>query len=100
MKKLREKELSQGSTVVGNNAKGAPSPFGYFGAKLRLAKRIATMLPPHHAWVEAFCGSAAVTMTKKAAPIEIINDADLQIVNVFRQLRDNYAELIRLIELT
>ena len=76
------------------------SPFGYFGSKQRLALHIAKMLPPHNAWVEAFCGSAAVTMAKKAAPIEVINDADLQIVNVFRQLRDHPTKLIRQIELT
>jgi DNA adenine methylase len=99
-RKITEEELSQAFTVATNDVESAPSPFGYFGAKLRLSRRIAEMLPPHHAWVEAFCGSAAVTMAKKPAPIEIINDADLKIVNVFRQLRDNSAELIRLVELT
>lgn len=78
----------------------ATSPFGYFGAKKRLALYIAKMLPPHNAWVEAFCGSAAVTMAKKPAPIEIINDADSQIVTVFQQLREHPEELIHLIELT
>jgi DNA adenine methylase len=39
-------------------------------------------------------------MAKEPAPIEIINDADMQIVNVFRQLREHAAELCRLIELT
>lgn len=58
------------------------------------------MLPPHNAWVEAFCGSAAVTMAKKPAPIEIINDVHSQIVTVFRQLREHPDELIRLIAFT
>jgi len=39
-------------------------------------------------------------MAKKPAPIEIINDADLKIVNVFRQLREHTVKLCRLIELT
>ena len=39
-------------------------------------------------------------MAKKPAPIEIINDADSQIVNVFQQLREQPDELIRLIEFT
>jgi DNA adenine methylase len=80
--------------------KPVKSPFGYFGSKQRLAIQIAEMLPPHNAWVEAFCGSAAVTMAKKAASLEVINDADLQIVNVFRQLRENPTELIELVEFT
>lgn len=84
-------------TVQADSAKG---PFGYFGAKQRLAFQIAKMLPPHNAWVEAFCGSAAVTMAKKPAEIEIINDADSQIVNIFHQLRNHPTKLIRLVELT
>jgi DNA adenine methylase len=97
---LSENKLSTASGSGGMPVGIAKSPFGYFGSKQRLAMQIAQMLPPHNAWVEAFSGSAAVTMAKKAAPIEIINDADLQIVNVFRQLRQRSLELTRLIELT
>lgn len=75
-------------------------PFGYFGSKQRLAARIANMLPPHNAWVEAFCGSAAVTLCKRPAPIEVINDIDSQIVNFFTQLRENPEALCHAIELT
>lgn len=74
--------------------------FGYFGSKNRLATRIASMLPPHAAWVEAFCGSAAVTLSKAPCNIEVINDLDDQIVNLFRQLRTNSDELLRQIALT
>lgn len=97
---LDERDLSTSSAVVSQISGFVKSPFGYFGAKQRLAAQIAKMLPPHNAWVEAFCGSAAVTMAKKPVPIEIINDADSQIVNVFRQLRERSGELIRLLELT
>jgi DNA adenine methylase len=75
-------------------------PFGYYGAKLRIASQIINSLPPHNAWVEAFCGSAAITIAKKPAPIEIINDLDNQIVNLFEQLRNNSEKLIRAICLT
>jgi len=97
---LSEINIDTASRLVEMPVGAAKSPFGYFGSKQRLAVQIAHMLPPHNAWVEAFCGSAAVTMAKRAAPIEVINDADLQIVNVFRQLREHFAELTRLIELT
>lgn len=76
------------------------APFGYYGAKQRLAPRIVEKLPPHNAWVEAFCGSAALTLAKKPAPIEVINDINKDIVNFFRQLRDHLTELRRLVELT
>ena len=97
---LSEDEVSKGTGPTIVPIGRTRSPFGYFGSKHRLALRIARILPPHNAWVEAFCGSAAVTMAKSPAPIEIINDADLQITNVFKQLREHMEELCRLIELT
>lgn len=78
----------------------AKAAFGYFGSKLRLARQILRHLPPHNCWVELCCGSAALTMAKKRAYIEVINDLDGNIVNVFRQLRDCGDDLIRAIELT
>ena len=47
-----------------------------------------------------FCGSAALTLAKPPAPIEIINDLDNEIVNVFEQLRNNEKKLCRLVALT
>jgi len=76
------------------------TPFGYFGSKNKIALQLCTHLPPHDCWVEAFCGSAALTLSKAKAKIEIINDKDDEIVNFFHQLRDNYSELIRLIQFT
>ena len=80
--------------------RSARPPFGYYGSKHRIAPQIIAMLPPHHAWVEAFCGSAAVTLAKPPAPIEVINDKDGEIVNLFNQLRNNHHELLRAVELT
>jgi DNA adenine methylase len=76
------------------------TPFGYFGSKNKIAFQICKSLPPHACWVEAFCGSAAVTLAKPPAPIEVINDVDSQIVNIFEQLRYNEAKLVRAIMLT
>jgi DNA adenine methylase len=76
------------------------TPFGYFGSKNKIALQICTSLPPHNCWVEVFCGSAALTLSKTKAPIEVINDIDHEIVNFFHQLRDNNSELLRLIQYT
>ena len=75
-------------------------PFGYFGSKNKLAFELCKNLPPHSCWVEAFCGSAALTLAKKPAQIEVINDIDNEIVNLFEQLRNNHVELSRQITLT
>jgi len=76
------------------------SAFGYFGSKLRIASKLCGQLPPHNAWVELFCGSAAMTLAKEPAQIEVINDINGHITNFFKQLRENSTELIRQIELT
>ena len=81
-------------------AKPVRAPFGYYGAKLRIARQVVRTLPPHNAWVEGFCGSAALTLAKKPVPIEVINDQDGQIVNLFNQLRSNTQALCRAVALT
>jgi DNA adenine methylase len=86
--------------LVAKNKKNINTPFGYFGSKNRLALKITSNLPPHSCWVEAFCGSAAITLKKNPAPIEVINDLDDEIINLFEQLRNNQKELFRLVSLT
>jgi DNA adenine methylase len=81
-------------------AKPVRPPFGYYGAKQRIARKIINSLPPHNAWVEAFCGSAALTFAKPPVPIEVINDYDGEIVNLFEQLRSNSEALCRAVALT
>ncbi len=76
------------------------APFGYFGSKNKIAAKLCKNLPPHNCWVEAFCGSAALTLAKPPAPIEVINDIDDEIINVFRQLRQNSSRLNKKIALT
>lgn len=88
------------STSGAKPVNGTKPPFGYYGAKQRLASQIIETLPPHNAWVEAFCGSAAITLAKKPAPIEVINDRDGNIVNLFRVLRKNHTPLISAVALT
>jgi DNA adenine methylase len=78
----------------------ARAPFGYYGAKMRIASQIIKLLPPHNAWIDAFCGSAAITLAKNPAPIEVINDRDDQIINLFDQLRTNAELLCRAVALT
>ncbi len=74
--------------------------FGYYGSKQRISKSIIDLFPPHNAWVEVFCGSAAITLAKKPAQIEVINDLDSNIINIFKQLRTNHKKLIDAIRLT
>ncbi len=72
----------------------------YPGAKWRLAPWIISHFPEHHAYVEPFCGSAAVFFCKQPVKNEVLNDTFGSIVNLFRVLRDDPAELIRRVDLT
>ncbi|WP_186078703.1 DNA adenine methylase [Burkholderia gladioli] len=60
----------------------------WFGGKFRIAKWIIERLPPHEVYVEPFGGAAGVLLQKPRSPVEIYNDLDGEIVNLFRVVRD------------
>jgi DNA adenine methylase len=61
----------------------------YHGGKWMLAPWIIGFFPPHRVYTEAFGGAASVLFRKpRAKLVEVYNDADGEIVNVFRVLRD------------
>jgi DNA adenine methylase len=74
-----------------------------FGSKARVAADLLELVPPDvMVWVEGFAGTAAVTLAKPPHPAEHLNDANGEIVNLFRVLRDGAARerLCSLVELT
>lgn len=75
-------------------------PIPYYGGKQRLAPWIASLLPAHQVYVEPYCGSAAVLFAKRPARLEVINDADSNLITFFRVLRDRSDELIRALRYT
>lgn len=70
-----------------------PQAFGYPGSKSRLAGWIISHIPPHECYVEPFCGSAAVLLSKDESTIEVINDINSNITTFFNVLRDRGDEL-------
>jgi len=83
-------------------AKDAPRrpALRYYGGKWRLAPWIISHFPPHQNYVEPCGGAASVLLQKPRSPLETYNDLDGNVVNFFRVLRDQPAELIRKIRLT
>lgn len=75
-------------------------PFPYYGAKGRLAGQIVDLMPQHRIYVEPFAGSAAVLFAKPAAPVEVINDLDRNVITFFRVLRDVPDALVRALRFT
>lgn len=96
----RKRYIKQIGEFKPKDCSKAKAAFGYYGAKQRISKKIIQSLPLHNCWVEAFCGSAAITLSKPPAPIEVINDIDGQIVNFFDQLRKNPGALYEAVSLT
>lgn len=72
----------------------------YFGAKARIAPWIVAHLPAHYVYVEPFAGSAAVLLAKPRARVEVLGDADDQVVCFFRALRRHPRELARAVRMT
>ncbi|ADC73232.1 D12 class N6 adenine-specific DNA methyltransferase (plasmid) [Thioalkalivibrio sp. K90mix] len=60
----------------------------YYGAKWRLAPWVLEHFPPHRIYVEPFGGAAGVLLQKSQAELDVYNDLDDEVVNVFRVLRD------------
>jgi DNA adenine methylase len=60
----------------------------YLGGKWRLAPWIIAHFPPHKIYLEPYGGGGSVLARKDRARIEIYNELDGEIVNVFRMLRD------------
>ncbi|HFL3696539.1 TPA: DNA adenine methylase [Clostridioides difficile] len=63
------------------------------GAKWSMASNIIEILPRHNVYLEPFFGSGAIFFNKEVCNTEILNDADKQIVNLFKCIRDNPREL-------
>ena len=78
------------------------SPITWFGGKGLLARKILPHFPPHHCYVEPFCGGASCLFAKSPSPVEVVNDVNGDIVNFFRVLRDpgKFDAFQRLVALT
>ena len=56
----------------------------YPGSKWKLARDLNRMIPDHRTYCEPYAGSMALLFTKNPSPIEIVNDLDSDVVNLFR----------------
>jgi DNA adenine methylase len=70
---------------------GLPAPILLPGGKSRLVRVLLPLVPYGNdvqVYAEPYCGSAALFFAKKPHPIEVLNDLDQRLVNLFRALQD------------
>ena len=64
------------------------APFQYFGGKSKMIAKLLPLLPPHQVYVEPFCGAASLFFAKEPSPVEVLNDLNGDVINVFRVLQN------------
>lgn len=72
----------------------------YPGAKWRIADWIIEKMPEHHCYVEPYFGSGAVLFNKQRSNIEVVNDMDDDVINLFECIREDPERLAWLLYAT
>ncbi|MBI3545972.1 MAG: DNA adenine methylase [Gammaproteobacteria bacterium] len=67
----------------------------WIGGKRRLAKPILDLFPAHTCYVEAFCGAAAIFFSKESSDVEVLNDINGELVNLYRVVQHHLEEFVR-----
>jgi DNA adenine methylase len=65
------------------------------GGKRRLADLIIPRFPPHKCYVEVFAGGAALYFLRPPAEVEVINDINGELVNLYRVVKHHLEEFVR-----
>lgn len=67
----------------------------WVGGKRRLAKHLLPLFPAHTCYVEPFCGAAALYFMKEPSKVEVINDINGELVNLYRVVKHHLEEFVR-----
>ncbi len=74
------------------------SPIKWMGGKKRLAPEIVSLLPTDaECYVEVFAGALWVLFSKRPHPVEVVNDKNDALVNLWRVLKWRSAELLEVV---
>lgn len=73
-------------------------PITRMGGKSRLRKTIIDMIPEHICYVELFFGAGWVYFGKEPSEVEVINDIDRELINLFKMIKYHAPEVERMLE--
>lgn len=72
-------------------------PIARMGGKSRLRKEIIKRIPNHICYAEPFFGAGWVFFGKDPSEVEVINDIDCELVNLFKMIKYHAEEVERLL---
>lgn len=67
----------------------------WIGGKRRLADQLIPRFPPHKCYVEVFAGGAALYFLRPPAEVEVLNDVNGELVNLYRVVQRHLEEFVR-----
>ncbi|GGX33321.1 DNA adenine methylase [Pigmentiphaga litoralis] len=67
----------------------------WIGGKRRLADRILPFFPRHKCYVEPFAGGAALFFLRPPAEVDVLNDVNGELVNLYRIVQHHLEEFVR-----
>lgn len=67
----------------------------WIGGKRRLAEMLLNRFPAHSCYVELFAGGAAVYFARSPAEVEVLNDVNGDLVNLYRVVTHHLEEFVR-----
>ena len=78
------------------------SPVKRFGSKAPHVGKLLPLICGHQVYAETYGGGAALLFAKRPSPVEVINDIDGGVINLFRVLQDPllFEEFYRLVYVT
>lgn len=73
-------------------------PISRMGGKSRLRKKIIELIPEHTCYAEPFFGAGWVFFGKEPSNVEVINDIDKELINLFKMIKYHGEEVSRLLQ--
>lgn len=67
----------------------------WIGGKRRLVDTLIKRFPPHTCYVELFAGGAAVFFQRHPAEVEVLNDVNGEVINLYRVVQHHLEEFVR-----
>jgi DNA adenine methylase len=82
-------DYSMDRAVIGGTGRRLRAPIQWFGGKGNMVAKLIRHVPPGgRPYCEPFMGAASLFFAREPAPVEVLNDMDGDLVNLFRCLQD------------